>query len=91
MLECPLLAVDSTGRRNTLSHSFCWGLNAKVLHNTANDPKVPGFSAAVKSQKNSRRFVIHAVFPLKDRECCVDRLNRQHKADIPTALAFVRY
>jgi hypothetical protein len=39
--RCPLLAVDSTGRRNTLSHSFCWGLNAKVLHTLPAIPKSP--------------------------------------------------
>jgi len=29
-MMCPLMAVVSTGRRNTLSHSFFWGLNPKV-------------------------------------------------------------
>ena len=54
--------------------------------------QVPGFSAAVKSQKNYRRFVIHAGFPLKDRECCVDRLNPPPKADIraPRTVVSVR-
>jgi hypothetical protein len=83
MAECPLLAVDSTGRRNTSISFFLLGFECQGLAHTASDPKVPGFSAAVKSQKNSRRFVVHALFPLKDRECCVDRLNRQHLADIP--------
>ena len=47
---------------------------------------VPGFSAAVKPRKNSRRFVTHSVFPLQDRECCVDRLNRPPIADILSEL-----
>jgi 8-oxo-dGTP pyrophosphatase MutT (NUDIX family) len=39
--QCPLLVVESTGRRNTLSHSFCWGLNPKVLHTLPATPKSP--------------------------------------------------
>jgi hypothetical protein len=38
-VECPLRAVDSTGRRNTLSHSFCWGLNPKDLPTLPAIPK----------------------------------------------------
>ena len=81
--KCLLLTVDSTGQRNTPSHSICWGLNPKVLRALPAMPKVPGFSAAVKPRKNPRRFVTYFVFPLQDRECCVDRLNRPPKADIP--------
>ena len=38
---CPLLAVVSTGRRNTPSHSICWGLNPKVLRALPAMPKSP--------------------------------------------------
>ena len=37
--ECPLLTVVSTGRRNTPSRSFCWGLNPKVLRALPAMPK----------------------------------------------------
>ena len=80
--QCPLLTVVSTGRRNTLSHSFCWGL---ILKACAHCRLSTGFSAAVKTPKKHRSVVIHSVFPLRDRECCVDRLNRPPKADIRAA------
>ena len=39
--ECPLMTVVSTGRRNTPSHSICWGLNPKVLRALPAMPKSP--------------------------------------------------
>jgi hypothetical protein len=39
--ERPLLGVVSTVRRNTLSHSFCWGLNPKFLRTLLAIPKSP--------------------------------------------------
>jgi hypothetical protein len=39
--KCPLRAVVSTGRCNTLSLSFCWGLNLKVLRPLPAIPKSP--------------------------------------------------
>ena len=75
------------GFNRSTQHSisfFLLGFESRGLAHTAGDPKVPGFSAAVKTPKKHRRVVIHSVFPLRDRECCVDRLNRQPIADILT-------
>src|SRR5215472_6656166 len=77
------------GFNRSTQHSisfFLLGFESQGLAHTASDPKVPGFSAAVKRRKNSRCFIIHPVLPLQDRECCVDRLNRQSKADIEVFL-----
>ena len=74
------------GLNRSTQHSISFyllGFEPQGLARTASDAKAPGFSAAVKPRKNPRRFVTHSVFPLQDRECCVDRLNRPHKADIP--------
>jgi len=79
---CLLLAVDSTGRRNTSISFFLLGFESQGVAHIACDPKVPGFSAAAKSSKNPRRIGIHSVFLLQDKKCCVDRLNPPPKADI---------
>jgi len=74
------------GFNRSTQHSisfFLLGFEPQGPAHTASDAKVPGFSAEVKSRKNPRRFATHSVFPLQDRECCVDRLNRHSKADIP--------
>ena len=84
-------AIDGGLNRST-QHSisfFLLGFESQGLARTAGDAKVLGFSAAVKPRKNPRRFVIHSVFPLQDRECCVDRLNRPHLADIGLCAAHV--
>ena len=98
MVQCPLLGVKRTchfalqmsaydgGLNRSTQHSISFyllGFEPQGLARTASDAKVPGFSAAVKPRKNPRRFVAYSVFPLQDRECCVDRLNRPPKADIP--------
>ena len=73
------------GLNRSTQHSISFyllGFEPQGLARTASDPKVPGFSAAVKPRKYPRRFVKHSIFPLQDRECCVDRLNRPPKADI---------
>jgi hypothetical protein len=75
----PMSALGGGFNRST-QHSisfFLLGFESQGFAHTASDPKVPGFSAAVKPQKKPRRFVIRSVFPLQDEECCVDRLNRQ--------------
>ena len=94
---CPLYPRKGTCAVQLGMSALCGGLNRSTQHSisfyllgfepqslarTASDAKVPGFSAAVKPRKNSRRFVTHSVFPLQDRECCVDRLNRPPIADI---------
>ena len=82
------------GLNRSTQHSISFyllGFEPQGLARTAGDAKVPGFSAAVKPRKNPRRFVTHSVFPLQDRECCVDRLNRPLKADICTAKRRVRF
>jgi hypothetical protein len=86
-------ALDG-GFNGSTQHSisfFLLGFESQGLAHIASDPKVPGFSAAVKPLKKPRRFVIHSVFPLQDRECCVDRLNRQSSADIVTSPRDVRF
>ena len=82
------------GLNRSTQHSISFyllGFEPQGLARTASDAKVPGFSAAVKPRKNPRRFVAYSVFPLQDRECCVDRLNRPHKADIRVTPANVRF
>jgi hypothetical protein len=82
------------GLNRSTQHSISFyllGFEPQCLARTASDAKVPGFSAAVKPRKNPRRFVTYSVFPLQDRECCVDRLNRPSKADICSAKRHVRF
>ena len=55
------------GLNRSTQHSISFyllGFEPQGLARTASDAKVPGFSAAVKPRKNSRRFVTHSVFPL---------------------------
>ena len=78
----PMSALGGGLNRST-QHSISFyllGFEPQGLARTASDAKVPGFSAAVKPRKNPRRFVTHSIFPLQDRECCVDRLNRPFKS-----------
>ena len=80
------MSAKGGGFNRSTQHSISFyllGFEPQGLARTASDTKAPGFSAAVKPRKNPRRFVTHSVFPLQDRECCVDRLNRQPIADIP--------
>ena len=80
------MSAKGGGFNRSTQHSISFyllGFEPQGLARTASDAKAPGFSAAVKPRKNPRRFVTHSVFPLQDRECCVDRLNRQPIADIP--------
>ena len=82
------------GFNRSTQHSISFyllGFEPQGLARTASDAKVPGFSAAMKPRKNPRRFVTHSVFPLQDRECCVDRLNRPSKADMAACLSDVRF
>jgi hypothetical protein len=68
------------GINRSTQHSisfFLLGFESQGLAHAASDPKVPVFSAAVKPRKYPRHIVIHSIFPHQDRECCVDRLNRQ--------------
>ena len=79
------MSAKCGGFSRSTQHSISFyllGFEPQGLARTASDAKAPGFSAAVKPRKNPRRFVTHSVFPLQDRECCVDRLNRQPIADI---------
>ena len=68
---CPLWAVDSTGRRNTLSHSFCCGLNPKVLR-TLPAIQSPRFLCRSEASKN-----VLDVSSYKSHLCrwCRDLLN----------------
>ena len=75
------MAVVSTGRRNTPSHSICWGLNPRSCAHCQRCQS-PRFLCCSEASKKPRRFVTQSVFPLQDRECCVDRLNRPPKADM---------
>src|SRR5258708_23424738 len=74
-LRCPLWVVVSSGRRNTLSHYSLLGFESQGLAHAASNPKVSGFSAAVKPRKYPRRIVIHSIFPPFRIECCADRLS----------------
>jgi len=47
-----LVTAGSTGRRNTLSHSFCWDLNAEILRH-CRQSRSAGFSAAADFEKAS--------------------------------------
>ena len=58
--------LDQVDDLNSISF-FLRGFESQGLAHTASDPKVPGFSAAVKASKNPRRFVIRPIFPLKTK------------------------
>src|SRR5689334_2895105 len=73
------------GFNRSTQHSisfFLLGFESQGLCTLPAIPKVPVFSAAVEPRKYPRRIVAHSIFPIQDRECCVDRLNRQPIADI---------
>ncbi|MGA8917810.1 MAG: hypothetical protein WB540_03690, partial [Pseudolabrys sp.] len=93
-LEMVRMSANDGGFNRSTQHSISFyllGFEPQGLARTASDAKVPGFSAAVKPRKNPRRFVAYSVFPLQDRKCCVDRLNRPSLADISGWAEHVRF
>src|SRR5690348_16765636 len=82
------------GFNRSTQHSisfFLLGFESQGLCTLPAIPKVPVFSAAVEPRKYPRRIVAHSIFPIQDRECCVDRLNRQSLADILRCASHVRF
>src|SRR5689334_11375964 len=82
------------GFNRSTQHSisfFLLGFESQGLCTLPAIPKVPVFSAAVEPRKYPRRIVAHSIFPIQDRECCVDRLNRQSLADMPSCSAHVAF